>query len=97
MEKKIYVKTTVLCTFDAKDIEDYYNLKEQFKEHLGEAKKKVAEDPSNYDALVDVQFYRLTIRKLNELLNKIRHGRSHVIERRNYYSDSRTKYILRKE
>lgn len=97
MERKVFVKTTVLCTFDEKDIQDYINLKEQFKEYLGEAKRKVAEDPNNYDALVDVNFYRLTIRKFNELLNKIRHGKTHVIEKRNYYSDSKTKYVLRKE
>jgi len=97
MEQKIYVKTTVLCTFDEKDIRDYINLKEQFKEYLGESKRKVAEDPNDYDSLVDVNFYRLTIRKLNELLNKIRHGRTHVVEKRNYNSHSDTKYILRKE
>ena len=45
--------------------------RKSFVDNLKEAKEKLKANPENYDALVDVNFYRLTIRKLNRLINQL--------------------------
>ena len=80
MEQKVTIKTTISCGFSEREIQDFYDLKEKFKDRLGEAKARYRNDPKDYDSLVDVNFYRLAIRRLNDLLFKIKHGKPYVIE-----------------
>lgn len=80
MEQKVTIKTTISCGFSEREIRDFYDLKEKFKDRLGKAKARYRNDPKDYDSLVDVNFYRLAIRRLNDLLFKIKHGKPYVIE-----------------
>ena len=67
---KIYDITTKIH-YSKHDIKELKKTRNAFVGNLKEAKEKLKLKPEDYDALVDVNFYRLTIRKLNRLISKL--------------------------
>ena len=68
---KIYDVTTKIF-YSKQDIYELKKTRNSLVDNLKEAKEKVKANPEDYDALVDVNFYRLTIRKINRLLNQLK-------------------------
>lgn len=68
---KIYDVTTKVH-YSKRDIADLKKTRNSLVINLKEAKEKLKNNPEDYNALVDVNFYRLTIRKMNKLLNQLK-------------------------
>lgn len=65
------IDVTTKIHYSKQDIKQLKQTRNSFVDNLKEAKEKLKANPENYDALVDVNFYRLTIRKLNRLINQL--------------------------
>ena len=65
------IDVTTKIHYSKHDIKQLKQTRNSFVDNLKEAKEKLKANPENYDALVDVNFYRLTIRKLNRLINQL--------------------------
>ena len=68
MRKLIKITKQTIVVYDRSDAEDIRNAKESFKEPYGKAKEALKQNPKDYDAKVDVCFYRLLFKKLNKIL-----------------------------
>ena len=86
MIKKTIIRTNILIEFSESELQELYDLKENFKEYLGKSKERLRANPNDYDALVDVNFYRYAIRRIGNILYHARKGRARVVEERvNYH------------
>ncbi len=65
--------------YDRGDLPELLRWREVFKSPYGEAKGRYGKNPEDYDAKVDVCFYRLLFKKLNQII--------FVVKRKGVYYD----------
>ncbi len=72
MIKETRTIITERCSFGADDLDEIIKAKESFIESYAEAKRKAKADQNDHDAKVDVCFYRVLIKKVNNIIHVIR-------------------------
>ena len=71
MQKIIYRFTSDGLVYDANDIDSLIETKRLFIASYKKAKQALKVNPRNFNAKVDVCFYRLLFKKLNKMLEVI--------------------------
>lgn len=72
MIKETRTIITERCSFGVDDLDEIIKAKESFIETYAEAKRKVKADPTDHDAKVDACFYKVLIKKVNNIIYIIR-------------------------
>lgn len=71
MRKYIKDTTKTIIVYDASDIDGLIETKRLFIASYKKAKRALKVNPQNFNAKVDVCFYRLLFKKLNKILEVI--------------------------
>lgn len=72
MIKETRTIITESYSFGVDDLDEIIKAKEDFIETYAEAKRKVKDDPTDHNAKVDVCFYKVLIKKVNNIIYIIR-------------------------
>lgn len=79
MVKEVKTLTCETITFNEDDLAEILKAKEDFISDYAVAKKKIKNNENDYDAKVDVCFYKLLIKKVNNII--------YQIKKKGYYRD----------
>lgn len=72
IKEKVIKITTI--EYSKKDIQDLEDFKKVMVNNLIEAKEKLKSNPKDFNALVDVSFYRLVNRRLDIQIKKLKNN-----------------------
>jgi len=72
MIKETRTITTERCSFSVDDLDEIIKAKKDFIDVYAEAKQKLKVNPNDHDAKVDVCFYKILIKKVNNIIYVIR-------------------------
>lgn len=65
---QVVINLTTKVYFSKSDIESMKKTRNAFIDDLSQAKERLKANKDDYNALVDVSFYRLALRKLNKTI-----------------------------